>query len=47
MEEVQSFSNFADLDVIEGEEHMVDGPAPEGGGRGAHQGTDNRVPGRL
>ena len=45
--EEHSFCHLSELDVVEGEEHMADMLAPEAGGRGAHQGTDNRVPGRL
>ena len=46
MEEL-SFTNLAEAGVVEGEEHMADIVAPEAGGRTSHQGTDNRVPGRL
>ena len=45
--EEKSFCNFADIGVVEGEEHVADIMAPESGGHVSVLSTDDRVPGRL
>jgi hypothetical protein len=45
----KDLSHLAEVEVVEGEEHVTDSLAPELGGRVPRQGqdTDLRVPGRL
>ena len=45
--EEKSFCNFADIGVVEGEEHVADIMASESGGHVSVNSTDGRVPGRL